>query len=201
MPPVIGGVLEWQRAHGRRKGRRMGLAEHGPLDRTAFEQLVSEYAERLYSIALRITASPADAEDAVQEAYLNAHRHLSRFRGEADPRTWLYRITVNEALRRVRERPPQEYLDEVAAAGERPVLDWSSRVEDPGVAAELREQLEAALRSLPPDYRAAVVLRDVEGLSTREAAAILDIGEAALKSRLHRGRVLLRQALEEYLRS
>ena len=177
----------------------MARPDHEPLDRATFEQVVAEYTDRLYSIALRITTSPQDAEDAVQEAFVSAYRHLGQYRGEADPRTWLYRITVNAALRRVRERLPHEYLDEVVPV-EQP-LNWVERAEDPAVAAELRAQLEIALRNLPPDYRTAVILRDVEGLSAREAAQVLDIGEAALKSRLHRGRVLLRQALEEYLRS
>ena len=178
----------------------MARPEQEPLDRAAFEQLVAEHADRLYSIALRITGSPSDAEDALQEAFVSAYRNLARYRGEASPRTWLYRITLNAALQRLRERPPHEYLDEESEAAEGP-RDWTDRAEDPAVAAELRERVEAALADLPPDYRAAVVLRDVEGLSAREAAQVLDIGEAALKSRLHRGRVLLRQLLEEYLLS
>ncbi|HZS02820.1 MAG TPA: sigma-70 family RNA polymerase sigma factor [Chloroflexota bacterium] len=176
----------------------MATPEHPPLDRTEFEQVVVEYADRLYSIALRITGAPADAEDAVQEAFVNAYRHLGQYRGEAKPATWLYRITVNAALRRVRDRPPHEYLDELPETAE-PREDWAARVRDPAVAAELRDQLERALQELAPDLRAAVILRDVENLSAREAAAALDIGEAALKSRLHRARVLLRQALADYL--
>ena len=176
----------------------MSRSEHGPLDRTEFEQVVVEYADRLYSIALRITASPADAEDAVQEAFISAYRHLRQFRGEASPRTWLYRITVHAALRRLRDRPLQEYLDEALESSEGPA-EWSGQVQDPAIAAELREQLEQALGALAPDLRAAVILRDVEGLSTREAAQVLEIGEPALKTRLHRARVLLRQALAEYL--
>ena len=176
----------------------MATAEHGPLDRTEFEQVVAEYADRLYSIALRITASPPDAEDAVQEAFLSAYRHLREFRGEANPRTWLYRITVNAALARLRSRPVHEYLDEVPEAGDEPA-DWVERAQHQALAAELRAQLENALSSLPPDLRAAVILRDVEGLSTREAALVLEIGEPALTTRLHRGRALLRQALADYL--
>jgi RNA polymerase sigma-70 factor (ECF subfamily) len=178
----------------------MVAPEHEPLDRMTFEQVVAEYADRLYGIALRITGSPDDAEDAVQEAFLSAYRHLGQFRGEAAPRTWLYRITVNAALRRLRERPPHEYLDEAPAPSEQPV-DWSARAQDAAVAAELRAQLEAALATLAPELRAAVVLRDVEGLSGREAAQVLEITEAALKSRLHRARALLRQALSEYLQA
>ncbi len=178
----------------------MATPEHSPLDRTQFEQVVAEYADRLYSIALRITASPPDAEDVVQEAFVSAYRHLGQYRGEAEPRTWLYRITVNAALRRLRDRPPHEYLDELPETAE-PPQDWVGRTRDPAVAAELRDQLETALHDLGPDLRAAVILRDVEGLSAREAAQVLEISEAALKSRLHRARVLLRQALADYLSS
>ena len=177
----------------------MASSEQTPLDQAAFEQLIAEYAERLYNIALRITGSSPDAEDAVQEAFISACRHLAQFRGEANPRTWLYRITVNAALQRVRERAPREYYEEPVERLEEP-RDWSSASEDPAVVAELRERLEQALDSLLPDCRAAVVLRDVEGLSAREAAAILEISESALKSRLHRGRALLRDYLSDYLR-
>jgi RNA polymerase sigma-70 factor, ECF subfamily len=176
----------------------MGISEHRSLDRATFEQLVVEYADRLYSIAVRITGSPADAEDAVQEAFVSAYRNLDRYRGDASPQTWLYRITVNAALRSLRERPPREYLQEIGEVLP-PSADWAARADDPAVNAELRAQLERAIAELPPDYRAAVVVRDVDGLSAREAAEVLEIGEAALKSRLHRGRMLLRQALSEYL--
>jgi RNA polymerase sigma-70 factor (ECF subfamily) len=174
----------------------MGLGEQQPLDRTAFEQVVAEYADRLYGVALRITGSSPDAEDAVQEAFLSAYRSLRDFRGEANPHTWLYRITVNAALQRVRAQRPQEYLDEVRG----PAADWTSVGIDPALTAELREHVEWALGRVPPDYRTAVILRDIEGLSTVEAAQVLEINEAALKSRLHRGRVLLRQLLDDYLR-
>jgi len=176
----------------------MAIGEQDPLDRAAFAQVVAEYADRLYGVALRITGSPPDAEDAVQEAFLNAYRSLGQFRGAANPHTWLYRITVNAALQRVRDRRPQEYLD-ASADPVRPMADWSSASSDPAVNAELRERIELGLGQLPPEYRAAVILRDVEGLSSQEAAQVLEVGEAALKSRLHRGRVLLRQYLDDYL--
>jgi RNA polymerase sigma-70 factor (ECF subfamily) len=177
----------------------MGMGEQGPLDAAAFEQVVAEYADRLYAVALRITGSEQDAEDVLQEAFLAAYRGLGQFRGDARAQTWLYRITVNAALQRVRTRP-QEYLDPSAPA-EPPRGDWSRLEADPAVAAELRDRIDRALAQLPPDYRTAVVLRDVQGLSAAEAAEVLEIGEPALKSRLHRGRVLLRQLLDEYLQS
>jgi RNA polymerase sigma-70 factor (ECF subfamily) len=161
-------------------------------DRQAFELLIEGSSDRLYSVALRITGSPEDAEDALQDAALSAYQSWAQFRGEARGTTWLYRIVVNAALQRVRRRRPEE---ELSATGydEASVIDWSEdllrRVED----ADLHDMLERGIALLPGDLRVALVLRDVEGLSTTESAVILDISEAALKSRLHRARVLLRQ--------
>jgi RNA polymerase sigma-70 factor (ECF subfamily) len=181
------------------KGHGMDFAQPGRLDRPSFEGLVAEYADRLYSVALRITGSPADAEDAVQEAFTSAYRHWDRYRGESSPQTWLYRIAVNASLASLRQRRPREYLEAGTEAIEQ-LVDWSAQADAPAIRAELRAQLERAISDLPPDFRAAVVLRDVDGLSAREAAQVLEISEVALKSRLHRGRVLLRQALDDYLR-
>jgi RNA polymerase sigma-70 factor (ECF subfamily) len=164
----------------------------GEHDRPEFELLIEGYSDRLYSIALRITDSAEDAEDAVQDAVLSAYQSWAQFRGEARGTTWLYRIVVNAALERVRRRHREDYL---TATGyeEASVVDWSEdlarRVED----ADLREMLERGITLLPDELRVALVLRDVEGLSTTDSAAILDLSEAALKSRLHRARVLLRQ--------
>jgi RNA polymerase sigma-70 factor, ECF subfamily len=168
------------------------------MDGSTFEGLIELYADRVYSVALRITGSPDEAADAVQDAFLSAYEHRSAFRGESAASTWLYRIAVNAALQRVRARRPTEYLELPTEEDAEPV-DWSEdvprRVED----AELREMLERGIAHLSENERAAFVLRDVEGLSTAEAAAALDLTEAALKSRLHRARVLLRQLLTDYL--
>src|SRR5688572_11209419 len=168
----------------------MSLSSEGTPDLVAFEQLVAEYGDRVFGIALRVTGSPSDAEDVMQEAFLQAFRSWSTFRGEAAPTTWLYRIAVNAALARVRSRPPVELLTERDEGVDVP--DWSADAAQAVLRGELREQLEAGITRLPEDLRVTLILRDVEGLSTAETAAALDISEAAVKSRLHRARVLLR---------
>ena len=175
----------------------MSLSSEGTPDMVAFEQLVEEYGERVYGIALRITGSPSDAEDAMQDAFLSAFKAWDGFRAESSPTTWLYRIAVNAALQRVRRRP-DDYLverDEEAAQ----IVDWTGDAAFAAVRAELHTQLEQAIALLPPDLQVALVLRDVEGLSTAEAAAVMELTEAAVKSRLHRARAVLRRHLQEFL--
>jgi RNA polymerase sigma-70 factor, ECF subfamily len=167
-------------------------------DRQAFEALIAGYADRLYSIASRITGSPEDAEDAVQDAALSAFQHWARFRGQALGSTWLYRITVNAALQRVRRRRPTEYLTETDYQ-QVWVADWSEDLARRVEQAELHAILERGIALLPEDLRVVLVLRDVEGLSSAESAAVLELTEAATKSRLHRARVLLRKYVADYL--
>jgi RNA polymerase sigma-70 factor (ECF subfamily) len=164
-----------------------------------FERLIDEYSDRIYSAALRITGLPADAEDILQETFLQAYTHRTSFRGESSPATWLYRIAVNAALGRIRQRRPVIYLDDTGYDA-LAVVDWSNDLEKRVVAAELHEQLENGLSRLDDNLRIVVVLRDAEGLSTAEVASILSLTEPTVKSRLHRGRVLLRQFLADYLR-
>ena len=168
-------------------------------DRSAYEVLVRHNADRLYAVVLRFSASQADAEEATQEAFLRAWRSIDRFRGDARFFTWLYRIGVNEAKRILERRPPPGV---VVSAQDQPVDEIVSENPGPDSRAEsreLREILDDALRRLPEKYRVAVVLRDVEGLSTSEAAEILGLREAAFKSRLHRGRMALRADVAAYL--
>ena len=168
-------------------------------DRLAFEQLVRGNVERLYAVVLRFSHSEGDAEEATQEAFLRAWRSLGRFRGDSRFFTWLYRIGVNEAKRIAQRRPP---TGTVMSVEDRRVDDISDAAPSPqprAEQAELRDVLEAAVRRLPEKYRAAVVLRDIEGLSTAEAAQALGVQEAAFKSRLHRGRLALRGYVSEYI--
>ena len=164
----------------------------------AFGGLLEEYGDRMYSIALRITGSPEEAEDATQDALLAAYQHRERFRGEASLTTWLYRIVVNVALQRVRTRRPVASLEDTGLARAQ-VTDWSDDLARRVASAELREMIERGIGLLPEDLRVVLVLRDVEQFSTAEAADILELTEAALKSRLHRARLLLRQYLSDYL--
>lgn len=169
------------------------------LNFSAFEQLVEEYADRVYAVALRITGSPTDAEDVMQDAFLKAFEERASFRGESSPTTWIYRIAVNSALTLIRSRRPTEPLLNDAGDDVAPVVDWSSDLTRDVELDELRRTLEAAIARLPDDVRVAVVLRDVEGFTTAETARILDLSEAAVKSRLHRGRLILRNYLTRYL--
>jgi RNA polymerase sigma-70 factor (ECF subfamily) len=168
------------------------------MDVETFEQLIELYADRLYSVAFRITGSPDEAADAVQDAFLSAYQSRDAFRGEAVASTWLYRIAVNAALQRVRSRRPTEYLEPPTDEGDE-IVDWSEDVPRRVELDELRETIERGIGFLAPGERAAFVLRDVEGLPTAEAAAILELSEAALKSRLHRARLVLRRYLADYL--
>ncbi len=179
----------------------MRQPDQEPISRSDFEHLVEEYADRVYNIALHITGSPEDAEDAMQEVFLAAYRGWERFRGEASVSTWLYRITVNASFMRMRERKhPVEYLSDTGY-DELDVPSPPATPADITLHRELVEKIEEGLSRLPPEYRATIVLRDVQGLSTSEAARVLEVSEANLKSRLHRARVLLRRYLQEYLRS
>lgn len=166
-------------------------------DRGAFERLVEELADRVYNIALRITGDTRDAEDATQEAFLAAWRAWGGFRHQSSPTTWLYRIAVNASLQRVRRRRPADYLADIGD-DEASVQDWSSSVPEMVEQGELRDLVLGGLAQLEPEQRAALVLRDVDGLSTTEAAEVLDISVAALKSRLHRARAALRHHLADY---
>ena len=167
-------------------------------DRASFEELVRRYADRLYAVVLRFVADGEEAEEVTQEAFLRAWRGIGRFEGRSRFFTWLYRIGINEAKRRAERRPPAGTVVSIEEAPIDDAPDWSSAPEPRAEQADLRLALERAVRALPPDYRAPLVLRDVEGLSTRDAAEVMGLGEAAFKSRLHRARLAVRRALDEY---
>jgi RNA polymerase sigma-70 factor (ECF subfamily) len=166
-------------------------------DRAAFEELVRRHADRLYAVVLRFVADRDEAQEVTQEAFLRAWRSIDRFEGRSRIFTWLYRIGINEAKRRAARRPPVK----VVSLDDEPIPeapDWSEAPETRLRQADLRRLLEDAIRALPLEYRVPLILRDVEGLSTREAAEVMEIGEAAFKSRLHRARLAVRRALDEY---
>ena len=158
-------------------------------DLNAFGELVRAFERRIRAVLFRLLDDARDVDEAVQDTFVQAWRSLDRFRGDAAPYTWLYRIAVNEALmRRRRKAIPTTELQEASVAGG----------EDAFAAADMRDFLIERLRALPDDYRAAVVLRDVEGLSNEEVAETLGISVAAAKSRIHRGRMQLREELERW---
>jgi len=160
------------------------------------------HAERVYGALRRFGLDAAESDEVAQEVFVRAWRGLGRFEERARFSTWLYRIAFNEAQRRLTRRTPAraepapDRDDPVASLPESAELGPEAVTLD----REFERTLERALDQLPVDWRAAVVLRDVEGLSTEEAAEIAGVGEAAFKSRLHRGRMQLRALLEPYLR-
>ena len=162
--------------------------------------MVEQYTDYAYNVAYRMVNNPADADDVVQDAFLSAYRARDRFRGDAQVTTWLYRIVVNAALQKIRkERKPQR-ISQVSVE-DIEAVDWSPGPESQTLNNELREKLEEAIGELPVDLRTAVVLRDVQQLSTEEAAEVVGISVSAFKARLHRGRVLLRSQLSAYVSS
>jgi RNA polymerase sigma-70 factor (ECF subfamily) len=159
-------------------------AQDGDVD--AFEELVRRYQSRIYRVALRMLGSRADAQDAVQETFVRAWQALPRFRHESALSTWLYRIVTRRALDKIARRRTTGTLDEVdLEAGP-----------DPVQATEQQERLRAvrkAIANLPPEQRAALVLREFEGLSYQEVAHVLGTGVPAIKTRIHRARLTIIQ--------
>lgn len=167
-------------------------------DRSAFEQLVRRHADGLHAVVRRLLDDRQEADDVTQEAFLRAWRGIAGFKGDAQFFTWLYRIGVNEARRRAGRRPAAR---SVVSLDERPgeVPDGNPGPAGRAEQAEVRAALERAVRDLDPGQRAPLILRDIEGLSTAQAAAILGLGETAFKSRLHRARMAVRAAVAAHL--
>ncbi len=163
-------------------------------DDAAFDELVRRYSGRIYGLLARLVGDAALAEDAAQETFVRAWRAIGRFRGDAKFTTWLYRIAVNEGNRILAREARRELVlyDDVMLEVPDLTADTHSQVET----GELRAQIEAGLAELPEHYRAAILLRDVEGFSNEEAAEILELNLRNFKSRLHRGRMALRERLE-----
>ena len=171
-------------------------------DQEAFTELVMNHADRVYGALRRFGLDADEADEVAQEVFLRAWRGLTRFEERSHFSTWLYRIAFNEAQRRLSRRPapraepdPDREGDPILALPDAPEHEPDAQTLD----REFERTLERALDELPADLRAAIVLRDIEGLSTRDAAEVAGIREAAFKSRLHRGRMQLRALLEPYL--
>jgi RNA polymerase sigma-70 factor, ECF subfamily len=164
-------------------------------DAAAFEQLIVAHAAPLQRMLRRMLGSTPDAEEVLQETFLKAWRAIERFRGEAQFSTWLYRIAVNEARRRQAYDAHRRALPIDDVMVELP--DLSAGPAALAESAELEAFIEECVAELPASYREAVVLRDVEGLSNEEAAAVLDLDLHNFKSRLHRGRMAIRRRVEE----
>jgi RNA polymerase sigma-70 factor (ECF subfamily) len=175
-------------------------------DISAFEQLVRRYDRNVFRIAQHITQNREDAEDVVQDAFLKSYENLKNFQEQSKFYTWLVRIAVNEALMRLRRRRPERMvsLDEEVKTEEdsmpREVADWTPNPEQQYSQAELKDILQRTIQGLPSSFRTVFVLRDVEGLSTEETAEALGLSIPAVKSRLLRARLQLRERLNKYFK-
>ena len=174
-------------------------------DIAAFEELVRRYDHKLLRIAQQVTHSLEDAQDVVQETFLKAYQKLNQFQGASKFSTWLIRIALNESLMKLRKRrytqeAPRDYENQESENLPLDVADWSPDPEQLYGRAELQKILTQALEELPPILRVVFVLRDVEGLSIKETTAILDLQPSAVKARLLRARLQLREKLSKYFR-
>jgi RNA polymerase sigma-70 factor (ECF subfamily) len=176
-------------------------------DDSAVAELAREYGSRVYQLALRYTRNSEDAEEVVQDVLLKVRDKIEAFRGDAALSSWIYRITFNTAMSRLRSRRSARYYevpDEITPTGEyatprtQEPADWSSLGDDAVHRRQLRDALLAAVAELPAIYRAPVILRDLRGLSTEEASRQLKVKDQTLKSRLHRGRLILRDRLAHF---
>ncbi len=174
-------------------------------DLRSFETLVHRYEGRIYRLTYNITQNREDAEDSTQEAFLKAYQHLQGFQGESRFYTWLVRIAVNEALMKLRRRRPQEVsLDESIQTADdlvpREIEDWGPKPDERFEQSELQGILARSIAQLDPAYRIVFQLRDIEELSTEETAQLLGLSIPAVKSRLLRARLKLRQSLDRFFR-
>lgn len=180
-------------------------AKSGDLE--AFSQLVNRYDRNIFRIAQHITHNEEDAQDVVQDAFLKAYQNLDQFQENSKFYTWLVRIAVNESLMKLRKRRTDRTvsLDEDVETEEgsmpREVADWSPNPEQLYGQSELGDILKKTIQGLPPGFRTVFVLRDVEGLSTEETAEMLGLSVPAVKSRLLRARLQLRERLARYFKS
>ena len=173
-------------------------------DRAEFARLVDSYSSSIYRLGLRMLGNPQDAEDILQNTFINALTHIHKFEGRSSLLTWLYRIASNEALMLLRKKKPEVNLDDVEGGDDdedlRPTqfVDWSALPEDELLSGEGKKFLDEAIRMLPESMRIVFLLRDVEGLSIRETAEALNLTETNVKTRLLRARVSLREKLSAY---
>jgi RNA polymerase sigma-70 factor (ECF subfamily) len=173
-------------------------------DRAEYAHLVEEYSPMIYRLGLKMLNNPQDAEDILQETFIKAYRHIGNFDGRSSISTWLYRIATNEALMLLRRKRPDAISFEAPSSKETEpqeplqIVDWCCLPEQEYLTSEGRAHLTEAMERLPTSMRVVFLLRDIEGLSTRETAEVLDISEMAVKTRLSRARLRLREDLSTY---
>ncbi len=173
-------------------------------DRAEFARLVDATSGSIYRLALRMLSDEQDAEDVLQTTYLKAYQHFNEFEGRSSLSTWLYRIAANEALMLIRKRRPETAIADEQAEDDDPdypsiqLADWSSLPEEELLSGEARVRLDQAIQKLPEAMRIVFLLRDIEGLSIDETAAALGLSQSAVKTRLLRARLRLRDDLSSY---
>ena len=176
-------------------------------DRAEFARLVDTYSSSIYRLGLKMLGTPQEAEDVLQNTFLNALIHLPSFEGRSSVATWLYRIATNEALMLIRKRKPEISIEQEVQTGEaesiedlKPTVfaDWSGLPEDELLSMEGKNILDTAIQSLPETLRLVFILRDIEGLSIKETADTLNLTETNVKTRLLRARMYLRERLSTY---
>jgi RNA polymerase sigma-70 factor (ECF subfamily) len=175
----------------------------------ALAEVADTYGSKIYQLAFRYLRNKEDAEEVTQDVLYKVHRKVASFRGDAALSSWIYRITFNTAMSRLRtaryQRAQQEdsqlltgLNDENGTPAPREIADWSDMADERVLRSQLRRRVLRAVLALPAIYRAPVVLRDLQGMSTEEASAMLRVKDQTLKSRLHRGRVILRKQLADF---
>lgn len=178
-------------------------------DISAFESLVERHRDHVFGLALRMTRSEADAAEITQDTFLSAYQHLATFRGDAAFGSWVYRIAANNALMRMRKARVKSAAEnelmtpefnERGSLVERPSPEWARAGEDQLIDAELGQAIRQAAEELPEAYRQVFLLKDVDGLSYEQIAEITGDSVPAIKSRLHRARLALREAIEGFYR-
>jgi RNA polymerase sigma-70 factor (ECF subfamily) len=173
-------------------------------DRAEFARLVDAYSSPIYRLGLRMLGNPQDAEDVLQNTFLNALIHISEFEGRSGLSTWLYRIAANEALMLIRKKKPEMNLEDPQADDNSEELkptqfvDWSALPEDKLLLGEGKKVLDQAIQNLPESMRIVFLLRDMEGLSIKDTADALNLTETNVKTRLLRARLFLREQLSTY---
>jgi RNA polymerase sigma-70 factor (ECF subfamily) len=174
-------------------------------DAAAFEELVTRYEGKIFRLTRNITGNHEDAEDAMQDAFLNAYAHLPDFHGDSRFYTWLVRIAANEALMRLRKRRPNQFSLDEPIEGDadlfpRELEDWGPTPEQKYAQTEMHDIVGEVIEALKPEFRIVFLLRDLEELSTQETAELLGISVPAVKSRLLRARLKLREKLNRHFR-
>lgn len=177
-------------------------------DETALRDLATAYSSKIYQLAFRYLRNKEDAEEVTQDVLFKVYRKVGEFRGDSALSSWIYRITFNAAMSRLRtakyQRTQQDEGLVTVTSGDGQtqaqleVADWSDMADEHVFRSELRSRIMRAILALPAIYRAPVVLRDIQGLSTEEASARLRVKDQTLKSRLHRGRLILRRQLADF---